>query len=190
MATAAKNKMMEDLKRDLFSGNDATVMKALIKCRDNGNASMVEPLIAFYAQTKNPTFKQEIKDMLSTLKVTGVDEAFIDALENETYKAIHKDLLMFMWSSGLQPVDGIDLITKMAIQGPFDVTFEALTLLESIEDPIEEEVMLESITAIKQYLGSSQSGDHRGLMVEYLRVLQSLTEAGNEGAIDDDDEMV
>ncbi len=177
MVSAAKNRMIEEVKRDLFSGNDVLVMKALNKSREKGTPEFVEPLIALYAGTTNDTFKAEISDMLSTLKVTKIEQVFTQALVNQSYKHIRKDLLAFMWSSGLQPVKSVSVITDMALEGPFEVTLEALTLLESIEDPIEEDQILDGVTRVKQAIGSTKDEGLKTLLSEYLQVLESRSES-------------
>ena len=177
MATAAKNRMIEEVKRDLFSGNDVLVMKALNKCREKGTPELVEPLIALYSSTTNDTFRSEIADMLSTLKVSKIEPVFTQALSSQSYTHIRKDLLEFMWSSGLQPVNSVSVITDMALAGPYEVTFEALTLLESIEDPIDEDQILDGVTRLKQAIGSPNENNLKTLWSEYLRVLESRSES-------------
>ncbi len=177
MATAARNRLIEEVKRDLFSGNDVLVMKALNRSREKGTSEFVEPLISFFAVTPNETFKSEIADMLSTLKVTKIEPVFTQALANQSYKHIRKDLLAFMWSSGLQPVKSVKVITDMALEGPYEVTLEALTLLESIEDPIEEDQILDGVTRVKQAIGTTQENGIKTLLAEYLHVLESRSES-------------
>lgn len=177
MSTLTQNKQTEELKRDLFSGNDATVMRALNKCNEKGNAAMVAPLIAFYATTTNATFKQEVAQMLTELKVSNVEGAFMDALENEAMKNIQKDLLSFMWNSGVQPVEGIATISRIALNGDYGVALEALTLIESMDDEISEEQLLESIADVTQHLSEAKAGDHANLLKEYLHVLQTKLDA-------------
>lgn len=183
--TVAQKKILEELKRDLFSGEDATVMRALTRCKESGNASMVEPLIALYGSTRNATFKGEISEMLSSLKVSNSEEAFMNALENKELKHIRKDLLSFMWNSGVQPVDGVATITHIAVQSDYDVMLEALTLIESMDDLIPEEVLLESVAEVKQVLGESLKAENRTLLMEYLRVLEIKMAEGDEALTDE-----
>lgn len=179
MATAAQNRLIEEVKKDLFSDDDALVMKALNKSREKGTAELVEPLIALYAVTTNTTFKAEIADMLSTLKVSKIESVFSQALSNASNKHIRKDLLEFMWSSGLQPVEFISVITDMALEGPYLVTLEALTLLESIDDPIGEDQILDGITRMKQAISKKEETELKALWVEYLNVLESRAESAD-----------
>ena len=176
MATTAQNRQLEELKRDLFSEDDAVVMRALNKTREKGTSALVEPLITLYSITDNQTFKGEIADMLASLKVSGIDAIFANALANPANAHIRKDLLQFMWSSGLQPVKYLSVITDMALAGPYLVTLEALTLLESIDDAIAEDQILDGVTRLKQAIGNKEASDLKTLWLEYLQILESKSE--------------
>ncbi len=171
--TTSKSKISEELKNNLFSDNNATVMQALNKCLEIGNSDMVEPLLALYAHTTNETIKSQIGQMLSELKVTKVESAFASALTNDKMKHIQKDVLAFMWSSGVQAVNSVGVITKVAVEGNYEVALEALTLVESMDDEIPEEALLESTTELKQHLGKASKDDKTVLLQELLRVIES-----------------
>lgn len=166
-----KQKMMEEMKRDLFSGNDAVVLKALHKCREEGNVSMVEPLIALNVTSKSQMIVDETSDMLNNLKVSGTEDAFINALMNAEWRQHRARIISFMWSSGIQPVEYMDVITKIAIEGNFEETFECITLLENIEELIPEEQLLESLTALREYLNENKAGDRTKMLVDFERLL-------------------
>jgi len=169
---SATGKKIEAIKADLFSQNDATVKKALLKCEEEGNASLVEPLIVLFGTTTNEDVKKSIAEMLSSLKVSNVEDHFLKALADPELNHIRKDLLFFMWSSGLQPVNGMPVVTQVAVNGSYDETLESLTLLESLDGEIPEEGLLESIAIVKQYLGQSKPDDRNKLLLEYLNTLE------------------
>ncbi|MFN0033041.1 MAG: hypothetical protein ACKVOR_12850 [Flavobacteriales bacterium] len=170
--TTAGSKQSEELKRNLFSTDNAVVMRALLKCSEKGTAEMIEPLLALYATTTEETFKAEINRMLSQLKVTGVEDAFMNALVSQDKQHMIKDILTFMWNSGVQPVAHVAAITRIAIAGTYEVALEALTLIESMDDEIDEGELTESIAEVTIYLGENAQNDHTRLMQEYLRELQ------------------
>jgi hypothetical protein len=115
--------------------------------------------------------------MLSELKVSKVESAFVNALTNHKMKHIQKDILAFMWSSGVQAVNSVGTITKVAIDGDYEVALEALTFIESMDDDIPEEMILESTTDLKQYLGQAPKADKTTLLQELLRVIEAKQES-------------
>jgi hypothetical protein len=109
--------------------------------------------------------------MLGTLKISNVENYFLQALSNAEWKHIRKDIVGFMWSIGLQPVDAVSQISDLAASGDYALTLECLTLLESIEDPIPEEQLLESIAVVHKATSESVDSDYKRLLNEYMNVL-------------------
>jgi hypothetical protein len=170
MSTKQQRKL-DDIRSDLFSGNDTQVAKAISRCEEEGSAPLVEPLLAFYASSAPETLRTRVAAMLASLKVSNVEPYFLQALSNATWKHIHKDIVGFMWNTGLQPVEAVAQITELAASGDYSLTLECLTLLESIEDPIPEEQILESIAIVHRALSESSDADFKKLMNEYMNVL-------------------
>jgi hypothetical protein len=173
MNTAQQRKLQE-IQNDLFSGDDALCAKAISRCEEEGTAAMVEPLIAFYASDAPSHLRQRVAELLATLKVSGIEYYFLQALENKTFAHVRKDLIGFMWSTGLQPVEAVALISQLAAEGDYPLVLECLTLLENIEDAIPEDQLLESIAIVHTRLNEMEQGDLRRLLAEYLIVLNRL----------------
>jgi len=110
---------------------------------------------------------------LGSLKISAAEPILIDALAKPNHKNIRKDIIQFIWSSGMQPVGYISKFTTIAIEGSFEDALECITLLDSIETAIPEEVLLESITMIKQHLGQSKPNDKTALLGQYLVALEN-----------------
>jgi hypothetical protein len=170
MATTQQRKL-DEIRSDLFSGDDVLVAKAITRCEEEGSAPLVEPLLAFYASGAPEVLRGRVASLLGSLKVSNVETYFLQALSNRNWKHIHKDVVGFMWSTGLQPIDAVTQITELATSGDYALTFECLTLLESIEDPIPEEQILESISIVHRAISESQEGDFKKLLNEYMSVL-------------------
>lgn len=170
MSTSQQRKL-EEIRNDLFSGNDALVAKAISRCEEEGTAPLVEPLLAFYASAAPEVLRARVATLLGSLKVSNVESYFLQALANRNWKHIHKDVVGFMWNTGLQPVDAIALISEQAASGDYALTLECLTLLESIEDPISEEQLLESISIIHKAISETDDSDFKKLLNEYMHVL-------------------
>jgi len=132
---------------------------------------LVEPLLAFYASNAPDSLRMRVATLLGSLKVSNVEAYFLQALSNNQWKHIRKDIVGFMWNTGLQPVDAVSQISELAASGDYALTLECLTLLESIEDPIPEEQLLESIAIVHKATSESVDGDFKKLLNEYMNVL-------------------
>jgi predicted lipid carrier protein YhbT len=172
-------KILAEIKKDLFSNDETVVMKALNQTRDNGNASFVEPLLSLYTSTPSALVKAEIADMLSNLKVSETDEAFLTFLEQPQHKAFYKDVVAFMWNSGLEPVDHMAFFVKLAIEGDEALILEVLTLIESIESEFPEDQISDSTNQLRTYLGNEKDGQSNRvkLLRELLKVVESAQES-------------
>lgn len=170
MSTAQQRKF-ESIRNDLFSGDDTLSAKAISRCEEEGTAPLVEPLLAFYASNAPQQLRLRVAAMLGSLKVSNVEDYFLRALANPEWKHIRKDIVGFMWNTGLQPIDAVCRISELASSGDYALTVECLTLLESIEDPIPEEQLLESIAIVHKAVSETPEGDFKKLLNEYLNVL-------------------
>lgn len=175
--STGKQKVLDEVRRDLFSGDDAVVMKALHKVRDIGKSELVEPLIALYLNSSSSMVRNESADMLNTLKVSGVEAVFAEALLNEAWKTRRGELVSFMWNSGIQPVDYMDVIARVATEGDYMTAVECLTLIENLDESIPEEQLLESISLLGQHIQEHPDDDKRVVLATMLHVLQGSEES-------------
>ncbi len=176
MSSSAKNKQIEEIKNDLFSGDDVVVMKAVLKCKDQDSATLVEPLIAVYGSTGMPEIKREVADLLNNIKVPNAESAFLKALSNKQNANIRKDILSFIWNSGIQPADEVVQLAEIAIAGSFEEALECLTIIENIDDQIPEEQILESASVLRSAISNQPNDPKTGLLADLLMVLESRSE--------------
>ncbi len=174
MSSTGKSKKSDALRTKLFSNDESTLLSALQELSSTGTAVHIEPLIVLYSSTPFDSVKKQAGELLSTLKVSGAEEPFIAALSNPALLSIRKDLLGFLWSSGVQPVNSLVTISTIAIEGTFEEALECITVIDSLETPVAEEILLECITQVKQHLSQSKPSDKSALMIQYLQALENL----------------
>ncbi len=170
MATTQQRKL-EEIRTGLLSGDETLAAKAISRCEEEGSAQMVEPLLAFYASNPPEELRARTAAMLGSLKVSNVEAYFTAAMANRKWKHIHKDVIGFMWNAGLQPTEAVSQLSELAASGDYALTLECLTLLESIEDPIPEEQLLESIAVVNRALTEGKDADFKKILTEYAGVL-------------------
>lgn len=176
MSSSSKNKLVEEIKNDLFSGDDVVVMKAVLKCKDQDSTALVEPLITVYASTSMPEIKREVSDLLNNIKVPNAEQAFLKALANKQNAKIRKDILSFIWNSGIQPAEQIVELTEIAIDGTFEEALECLTIIENIDDQVPEEKILESASVLRSAISSNPQDPKTALLADILITLETKTE--------------
>lgn len=169
-------KVIEQIRADLFSTDEKSVLASLALCRDQGDLSLVEPLILLYTRTASDEVRSTVADMLSSIKVTGSEDHFMSALANPELRPFRKDLLSFMWQAGLQPIGWLIEITQMVNEGSIEEVIECITLVESIEDDFPEELVLESVQKVRQYLSNAPAEQKSNLVAAYLGVLEQRSQ--------------
>lgn len=177
--TMSNAKAIAAIQKDLFSENEAHVRRALEKCREIGNVSMINPLLTAYATSSNTEVRTEIGEMLSTLKISATEEFFIDFLRESKWQAFHADVVGFMWNSAIEPVDHLSFLTQLAIEGNDALALEIVTLIDSIESSFPEDEIAESIVLLKEYLSADKQTDsskHK-LLRELLSIVETLQES-------------
>jgi hypothetical protein len=168
-----RQRYIEQLKRDLVSDDTATVVSALKRCRESGDVSAVPALISLYASTQVAMVRQEVAEMLSALKVSGAESAFMTALRATTLRHVRLDLITFMWNSALQPAGYLAELVGIAIEGTYAEALECLTLVESLEGPFAEEQVLEALSEIRKHLATAPESDKKALMREFVITLDT-----------------
>ncbi len=172
MSATQQKKVTDEIRRDLFSDDDAVVKRAIEKCREQGTSAVVEALIAFYASDASEELKQEVASMLSSLKVSGVEGYFEAALKNPTMAHIKRDLITFMWNSDINPSGSLMEISSIAVSGDYATRLECLTLIENSEAVFQEENVLAGIEVLTQHLGKHPTQNADPLLLEMLSNLQ------------------
>lgn len=169
-----RKKTLDAIKADLFSGDDSKVMAALKKMEEQGDSSLVAPLIEAFFSTHQQELRSKMAGMLSELKVSGAHQAFADALNNERFAPIHSELMAFMWNSGINAPQHLPTIVRVSLKGEFMQTFEGITLIESMEGPFSEEQITESMVILRQYLGDKPDPERKALVEELYRLIVEL----------------
>jgi HEAT repeat protein len=170
----ADSRKIEEIKRDLFSSDDATVVSALSACSEIGNSSLILPLLTLFAQNQNELVRKSTAEMLSNLKVSQTEGPFLEALQDESLRGIRKEILSFMWNSGVQPVEHLTDLVELCTDSEFEEIVECLSLIESMDGPFDETQIEESTYTLRQWIAENKGDSRTALMVELLKVVQGL----------------
>jgi hypothetical protein len=143
-------KIIEQLKTELTFTSEPKLLKTLEKVKGKGNDQMVEPILNLYSTTKHDSVKKVIKGLLNELKVIDGTTILIERLKN-CDNELKEVILGALWSAGLNPIEYLPEIVEAACSSSYMVAFEALTILENLEGPFDEEKISESKLIINDY---------------------------------------
>jgi hypothetical protein len=165
---------IEEMKRDFFSADEKVVLTALSACREIGDHSVVLPLLSLFAKTESDNVKAQVSDMLSNLKVSNTEESFMEALADPAFLDIRKEILGFMWNSGLQPVEHLTELVQLATESGFEEIVECLSLVESMDGPFPEDEVEQSGYVLRDWISQNKDDERMALMLEFLKVVEAL----------------
>ena len=160
---STQQRVINQLKEDLSSSNDSVITKALTKTRAKGNEQLIDPLIELYTKTENQKIKEEIKSIFSELKNKDILDFLLPQLSEGSNEV--KELILFsIWSSGIDMTDHIPELIEASCSGDYMVILEALTVLENLEGPFNEDDLFQANTLLQQYLYELEDSKEKELI--------------------------
>jgi hypothetical protein len=175
---ARDKKKFEEIKAKLLSKDQKQVLEGIDSLDEYPFPEVVEPLIFVYAQSQNTAVKQKLTEVLTTLKISGLEEFFLKAIISTELNSCRKDLLHFMWSSNVQPTHGWPSIIELAIGGSYEEIIEILSLLDNTEHEIEEAELLESVSILTTHLHENKDEPTRAIKTLLLQELNTRLQEG------------
>ena len=87
-----------------------------------------------------------------------------------------KELLLFsIWSSGIDMTNHITELIEAACSGNFMVILEALTVLENLEGPFNDEDLFQGSTLIQEQIYESDDENRKELLQSMYNVIQEFS---------------
>ena len=169
-----QQKVINQIKADLASKNSSIVSKALVKTKAKGNEELIAPLVELYKTTEDIKLKQEVKNIFSELKNKECVDFLLPHLMEDNEEV--KELILFsMWSSGIDMTDYIIELIEYSCDGEFMVILEALTVLENLEGPFNDEDLFQASTIIQEKIYESKDDKKKELLQSMSNVIQGFS---------------
>lgn len=128
-----KEKIDDQIKKNLFSVNTEIVISAIETIRKKGNKLYLPILFDLLNSSPEAEIELEIKNLLGTVKDKESVNSFIRAIEDERYKSIRKSILIACWQNGLDFSTFLPVFVDLVISEEWEVAFEAFTIIDNLE---------------------------------------------------------
>lgn len=161
MDSSKQNKLIKDLLLDLASDNEKILLSALKRVRSKGNESVIPSLIKIIENNKSEKITTEAKGILLELKSTAAIPLLLEELENNPNSETRELVLNSFWHAGFNAHEHIEKFVAAAIKGSYMEAFEAYTVIDNLEGPFEEEVIMEAQLNLKSYFSSASESDEK-----------------------------
>lgn len=138
--------------KDLTSSSPEKVRASLDRARKKGDATWIQPLLEAFTARKEDDLREDMSELLGTLKVSAAEDIFLRALSEPKFSTVRADILGFLWSCGFTCDGQLALIAEVACEGDFRQAMEGATLIEQVESVANEKDVLEAQVVVAEAL--------------------------------------
>jgi len=171
MMATKTNKKIEEIRTNLFSSDEKIVLKALENVKKKGDYTFIEPLFLLTQNQDNISIKNEATSILQSLKISDAENELFRLMKEEDYYDQRGLFLSYLWNSGFFPTDRILTLTNYLLEGDFLTALEALTVIENMESPFDDEQLIEALGLTKTYLLKNPNAETTDLVISLFEVL-------------------
>jgi hypothetical protein len=164
----AKNKQ---LLLDIYGSNLAKRKTALEALQISGTSQVIKPLFELIL-VKGESENKDIIEFLSSLKQTNLKPEIIHCLLDPALIAIRPIILSCIWNMPLDFSEYLPTFVQLATAGDFMTTFECLTVLENLDGPYDEKLVLESQLILKEHLENRENeGSEKAHLISEIAII-------------------
>jgi hypothetical protein len=173
MTQTSQKKKIESLVNDLHSTHSERVLKALKRIPEEGNATMVQPLLRTYlAWPNDEAIRAEVEKILGELKTRDAIPHLINALDEKEFDSIRGLIISVFWHAGIYPSDELDVLIRHAIRGDYSVALEVVTVLENTDEFTDPDMAQQHMLDIDDYLDRHPDAEHAPILDQLKQVLK------------------
>jgi hypothetical protein len=172
--STVKNKKVEALMSLLHSTKSTEVFSALKKIPEEGNATLVKPLLrAYLAWPDDEEIQARIEKILGELKTQEAVPELISALEEDEFDSLRAMIISVFWHAGIYPTDELDILIRHAIRGDYMVAVEVVTVAENSDVFTDPDLVQQYMLDIDEYLDEHPDAPHATVLNQLKSVLKN-----------------
>lgn len=172
-----QKKIVEDLIVDLKSDDEKRLTSALKRVRSKGSEEVVPWMFKLIEKDVSAKIKEEAREIILELKSTKAIPALLEQLKSNNPKARELALSAF-WHTSFNAKEHIDKFVETAINGTFMEVLEAYTIIDNLEGPFDEVVIIESQLQLKKYFAANKENNEKNeLLMTIATIIDSFEQA-------------
>jgi len=165
----------EIIRKALYSYDEDTITQTLNFLRENGNTKIIPDLINVYNGYRNTSIGKKIYNVLLDLKCSDAAGLIVNAIEDNQYSAIRKDLLSLTWMTSLDFSKYFNKFVDWFISFELSLAFEAFTAIEYMHFSMENDKLKKSITLLRESITEIDESK-KELLVDLVNLLEKKME--------------
>ena len=167
-----KNERLKGQITSLHSGNRTTILDILAKIRTGSSVSILPELFDLLMVQEDEEIIRGITSLLNDLKMQEAAPVLVEAIANPEYEPIHTLLTAACWQNGLSYGEYVDTFVQAAVQGSFETTIEAITVIEEAVGDLEKEDRRRLTATIRDALATADK-QKQLLLKELIKVIET-----------------
>lgn len=158
----------------LHSTKSAEVISALKKIPDQGNATLIKPLLrAYLAWPDEAEIQEKIEKILGELKTQAAVPELISALQDDEFDELRAMIISVFWHAGIYPTDELDVLIHHALRGDFMVALEVVTVVENSDTFTDPDLAQQYMLDIDEFLDEHPDAAHASVLQQLKSELKS-----------------
>ena len=133
-----EQKSKEEISKLLNNPDNSIVLNTINELRDQGNDNLLEILCQIYIDNEDREIRTSIFQLFCDLKSQKSTEYVMQLIQNANYKVAKQMLISSCWQSRLNYSNFLEIFILMVITESFEISFEAFTVIENLDVPLEE----------------------------------------------------
>jgi hypothetical protein len=174
--TKQQQAKLNALSIELKSGNETKISAAIKILQTNGHANILPELVELLKTKPSQKIRAELMELLNDLRDSSVAETMIELIKDENNKSVLQELLSAIWGSKVDYSQYLPEFVAISVDGDFMIALECLTIIENLEGPFEERLVLESQLHLRDYVEDSAPKEEKKakIMSEIALIIKDL----------------
>ncbi|MDE5422185.1 hypothetical protein L3073_08185 [Ancylomarina sp. DW003] len=160
---------------DLNLKDDKLVLENIEKLRAKGSINDLPAILDYLVAPKNASIEKALYNFIFDIKDPKAVAPVVAAIQNTKYQTIQKKLIEMCWQSSLKFAEHLGLFVDLLIKEDFEIAFEALTVIENMEENIDSKTKELEMTKLKDAI-SIVSEDRKGWLHEAFHFIEQAPE--------------
>ncbi len=153
------NKNLQSIENSLANGGKDAVLAVLEKIREIGVPKLLPALVGVYKTCGDEDVKMSIFNLLSDASQQDLVDVMAEAILNEEDVNVKQMLVTTCWYSKVDYLPKLELFIDMVAESPFELAFEAFTVIENRQGSVTVERRAELINYIEGKMDSVVDGN-------------------------------
>ncbi len=160
---------------DLNFKDTKLVIENIEKLRAKGNINDLPSILDYLTNASNTEVEKALYNFIFDIKDPKAVEPIIAAIQNDKYQSIQKKLIELCWQSSLKFAQHINIFVDLLITGSFEIAFEALTVIENMEEALDPKSKETEMVKLKSAI-STVAEDRKAWLHEAFHIIEQAAE--------------